>query len=489
MWTIRSSHQGATVNATPSSSTSTTPSGEHVDVAIIGAGQAGGPLASAFANAGKSTVLIERKHVGGTCVNEGCTPTKTLIASGAVAWRARRGKEFGIETGEVVADMPAIRDRVAGVVKIWREGSEKGVFGTEGLTFIKGQARFLGPKQLHITLDGGGERILSADTIVINVGERPGPLRGDVAPQTPILTSTDILQLDVLPSHLIVVGGAYVGLEFAQVFRRLGSEVTIVQHGTHLLPKEDPDIAEAMREILVEDGITIHLEAGTERVAPTSDGGVEVALSTPDGSQTIRGSHLLAAAGRIPNTDDLGLDAAGIEADEKGYLPTSDTLETNVPGVYAVGDVRPGPKFTHISYDDYRVLKSTLIDGGSRSIAGRQEPYTVFTEPQLGRIGLNETQAKAQGIAYRVAEMPMENVARAFETNEPRGVMKVLVDPESEQILGAAILGIDGGEIMAMLQIAMLGKVPYPALRDGIWAHPTLAEGLNNLFFSFRDEQ
>jgi len=475
------------VNAS-TTGTITPPADEHVDVAIIGAGQAGGPLASAFANAGRSTVLIERKHIGGTCVNEGCTPTKTLIASGAVAWRARRGAEFGIETGEVVADMPAIRDRVAGVVKIWREGSERGVFGTEGLTYFKGQARFLGPKRLHIALDDGGERVLSAETIVINVGERPGPLRGDVAPGTPVLTSTDILQLDVLPRHLIVVGGGYVGLEFGQVFRRLGAEVTIVQHGKQLLSKEDPDIAEAMRQILAEDGITIHLEAGTERVAPAADGGVEVTLSTPDGPRTIRGSHLLAAAGRIPNTDDLGLDAAGIETDERGYIPTSDTLETNVSGIYAVGDVRPGPKFTHISYDDYRVLQSTLIEGGNRSIAGRQEPYTVFTEPQLGRIGLNETQAKAQGIPYRVAEMPMERVARAYETNEPRGVMKVLVDPESGQILGASILGLDGGEIMAMLQIAMLGTVPYTTLRDGIWAHPTLAEGLNNLFFSFRDE-
>ncbi|MGC4106644.1 MAG: mercuric reductase [Thermomicrobiales bacterium] len=469
-------------------STPTSPSGDRFDVAIIGAGQAGGPLASAFANAGKSTVLIERKHIGGTCVNEGCTPTKTLIASGAVAWRAKRGNEFGIGTGQVVADMPAIRDRIAGVVKLWREGSERGVFGTEGLTFIKGQARFLGPKQLHVSLDGGGERIIAADTIVINVGERPGPLRGDVAPQTPILTSTSILQLDVLPRHLIVVGGGYVGLEFGQVFRRLGSEVTIVQHGSQLLPREDPDIAEAMRAILEEDGITIHLNAGTERVAPTADG-VEATLSTPDGPMTISGSHLLAAAGRVPNTDDLGLDAAGITLDPKGYIPTSDTLETNVPGIYVVGDVRPGPKFTHISYDDYRVLQTNLIEGGHRSIAGRQEPYTVFTEPQLGRIGLSETQAKAQGIALRVAQMPMERVARAYETNEPRGTMKVLVDPESEQILGAAILGLDGGEIMAMLQIAMLGNVPYTTLRDGIWAHPTLAEGLNNLFFSFRDDE
>lgn len=460
---------------------------DHVDVAIVGAGQAGGPLASAFANAGKRTVLIERKHIGGTCVNEGCTPTKTLIASGAVAWRARRGAEFGIDTSEVIADMPTIRDRVAGVVKIWREGSERGVLGKPNLTTIMGQARFTGPHELHIDRNDGGEQTIHADTIVINTGERPAPLRAEIATGTPILTSTSILQLDMLPEHLIVVGGSYVGLEFAQAFRRLGSDVTIIQHGKQLLPREDPDIAEAMRAILVEDGIAIHLESGTERVAPTADG-VEVTLSTPSGPQTIAGSHILAAAGRVPNTDDLGLDAAGVVADGKGYISTSETLETNVPGVYAVGDVRPDPKFTHISYDDYRVLQTNLIDGGTRSIAGRQEPYTVFTEPQLGRIGLTETQASAQGIPYRVAMMPMDRVARAFETNEPRGVMKVLVDPESEQILGAAILGLEGGEIMAMLQIAMLGKVPYTKLRDGIWAHPTLAEGLNNLFFSFREE-
>jgi len=460
---------------------------EHFDVAIIGAGQAGGPLSSAFANAGKSTVIIEREHVGGTCVNVGCTPTKTMIASGDIAYRAKRAADFGVETGKVEISMTKIRDRKRKNVEIWREGSEKGLTGTKGVTLLMGEARFTGPKKLHVTMNDGSTREIEAGTIVINAGERPRPLKATGAESVPILNSTTIMELAIVPAHLIVVGGGYVGLEFAQLFRRLGSKVTIVQHGKQLMSREDPDIADEMRKVLVEDGLTIHLNSSTTRVSG-SEGAIDLTIEHDGKEETITGTHLLAAAGRVPNTDLLDLNKAGIETDDHGYIPTSDRLETNVPGVYAVGDVRPGPKFTHISYDDYRVLKTDLIDGGNRSIKGRQVPYVVFTEPQLGRIGLSERDAKKQGIAYRVASMPMSKVARAFETDFPRGVMKVLVDPKSKRILGAAILGLDGGEIMAMIQIAMLGDLPYTTLRDGIWAHPTLAEGLNNLFFSFRDE-
>jgi pyruvate/2-oxoglutarate dehydrogenase complex dihydrolipoamide dehydrogenase (E3) component len=459
---------------------------EHFDVAIIGAGQAGGPLASAFANGGKSTVIIERAHVGGTCVNEGCTPTKTMIASGDIAYRAKRGADFGVETGDISISMTKIRDRKRANVKIWREGSEKGLHDTEGVTLLMGEARFTGPKDIHVTMNDGGERQISADTIVVNAGERPGPLKASGAEAVPFLTSTSIMELDEVPGHLIVVGGGYVGLEFSQLFRRLGSDVTIIQHGKQLLSREDPDIAEEMRKVLEEDGLTIHLNSQTTSVSGT-DGAIELTIAQNGRQEIITGTHLLAAAGRIPNTDSLDLDKAGVETDDHGYILTDDFLETNVPGVYAVGDVRPGPKFTHISYDDYRVLQTNLIDGGHRSIEGRQVPYVVFTEPQLGRIGLSEQDARKQGIAYRIASMPMSSVARAYEVDEPRGVMKVLVDPKTERILGAAIFGLDGGEIMAMLQIAMLGDLPFTKLRDGIWAHPTLAEGLNNLFFSFQD--
>ncbi len=461
---------------------------EQFDVAIIGAGQAGGPLASAFANAGKLTVVIERAHVGGTCVNEGCTPTKTMIASGDIAYRAKRGPDFGVETGKVEISMTKVRDRKRKNVEIWRVGSEKSLTETKGVTLLMGEVRFTGPKSLHVAMNDGGERQITAETIVINAGERPAPLQAAGADSVPILNSTTVMELAVVPDHLIVVGGGYVGLEFAQLFRRLGSEVTIVQHGKQLLSREDPDIAEEMRKVLVEDGLTIHLNSSTTGVSG-SEGAIELTIERDGKQETITGTHLLAAAGRVPNTDLLDLKNAGIETDDRGYIVTNDRLETNVPGVYAVGDIRPGPKFTHISYDDYRILKANLIDGGSRSIEGRHVPYVVFTEPQLGRIGLSEQEAKSQKRDYRVASMPMSKVARAFEVDEPRGVMKVLVDPETERILGAAILGLDGGEIMAMIQIAMLGDLPYTVLRDGIWAHPTLAEGLNNLFFSFQDSE
>lgn len=459
---------------------------EHFDVAIIGAGQAGDPLAAAFAKAGRSTVVIERAHVGGTCVNEGCTPTKTMIASGDIAYRAKRSADFGVETGKVEISMTTIRDRKRKVVDIWREGSEKALTETDGVTLLMGEAKFSSPKHLHVAMNDGGEREIRAETIVINAGERPAPFEATGADSVPILNSTTVMELAIVPDHLIVVGGGYIGLEFGQLFRRLGSEVTIVQRGAQLLSREDPDIAEEMREILVEDGLTILLGSSATEVSG-SEGAIELTIKRDGKEETITGTHLLAAIGRVPNTDLLDPNQAGLETDDDGYILTSDRLETNVAGIYAVGDVRPGPKFTHISYDDYRVLQTNLIEGGDRSIEGRQVPYVVFTEPQLGRIGLSEQDAKKQGIAYRIASMPMSKVARAFELDFPRGVMKVLVDPTSERILGAAILGLDGGEIMAMIQIAMLGDLPYTTLRDGIWAHPTLAEGLNNLFFSFQD--
>jgi len=284
-----------------------------------------------------------------------------------------------------------------------------------------------------------------------------------------------------------VVGGGYVGLEFGQLFRRLGAEVTIVHRSGHLLSREDQDVAEEVQKVLDEDGITVLLNAETTQVAG-EDGNVTLQVTIDGQTRELRGSHLLGATGRVSNADSLALDVSGVATDDKGYVPTNDRLETNVPGIYAVGDVRPGPKFTHISYDDYRVLKTNLIDGGSRSIDGRMVPYTVFIDPQLGRIGMTERQAREEGRNIKVAKMPMRSVARAFETAETRGVMKAIVDAESEQILGAAILGIEGGELASMLQIAMMGNLPYTALRDAIFPHPGLAESFNNLFASFQEE-
>lgn len=459
-----------------------------VDVLIIGSGQAGSPLATAFAEAGRQTVLVEREHVGGTCVNVGCTPTKTMIASGRIAWLARRAGEYGIETGNVAVDMEAVRQRKRDIVDQWRSGSESQLLGKDNPRTIFGEARFTGPHEVRVSLNDGGEDAFSASTIVIDAGERPRPLDIPGAANVDILNSTTIMELADVPEHLIVVGGGYIGLEFGQLFRRLASEVTIVQRGSHLLSREDDDIADVVKEILEEDGITVLLNASASSVS--GDTGKMSLEVMQDGQQRqIAGSHLLAAAGRISNADSLALDAAGVEADKRGYIPTSDTLETNVDGVYAVGDIRPGPKFTHISYDDYRILKANLIDGGHRSVKDRMVPYTVFIDPQLGRIGMTEQQAREDARKIRVASIPMSSVARAVETNEPRGVMKAVVDAETDRILGAAVLGMEGGELASMLQIAMMGDLPYTALRDGVFPHPGLAEGFNTLFGSFRDER
>ncbi|HEV2128763.1 MAG TPA: mercuric reductase [Thermomicrobiales bacterium] len=442
------------------------------DVIVIGAGQGGGPIASTFARDGRETALIEREYAGGSCVNWGCTPTKTMIASGRVAHLARRAESYGVHTGEIAIDMTTVRQRKWDIVEMFRQGSRSGIDSTEGLEYIEGEARFTGEKTIEVTLGDGGRRSLCAGTIVLDVGDRSRPLGIDNPGGVEILDNRSVMELGGVPDHLVVVGGGYVGLEFGQLFRRLGAEVTIVHRSEQLLSREDPDIAEAVAEILREDGLALELNASP--VAATRDGdGIIVAIERKDGSRReIHASHLLNAAGRMPNTDALDIENTGLSLDEKGYIRTNDQLETAVPGIYAIGDIRPGPKFTHISYDDYRILQANLVDGGDRSIDDRQIPYTAFIDPQLGRIGFTEGQAKEQGIPYLVGKLPMSSVARAIETDETRGLMKVLVHAETERILGAAVLGIEGGEIAAMLQIAMMGNLPYTALRDGVFAHP-----------------
>ena len=449
------------------------------DLIVIGSGQAGGPLASAAAAAGKRVALIERKHVGGTCVNEGCTPTKTMVASAKTAYLARRSADFGVHTGPVSVDMAQVRARKNEVVASFRDSNQKSFEKNENIELIWGEATFKDAKTVAVALSDGGERTLSAETVAINAGQRPNipPIEG--LKDTPFLTSTTIMELGEVPEHLVILGGGYIGLEFAQMFRRFGSEVTIVQRGKQLLPREDQDVADTVADILREDGVTVLLGATTEKVS--SENGITLSLK---GGESVSGSHLLVATGRTPNSNFLNLAAAGIRTDDKGYIEVSDKLETNVPGVYALGDIKGGPAFTHISYDDFRILKANLLDGSDRSIASRIVPYTVFTDPQLGRVGLSEKDAAAQGKAFKVAKLPMSSVARAIETGQTRGFMKALVDPETEQILGAAILGLEGGEVMSVLQTAMLGKLPYTALRDSPFAHPTLSESLNNLFMT-----
>jgi pyruvate/2-oxoglutarate dehydrogenase complex dihydrolipoamide dehydrogenase (E3) component len=461
---------------------------ENYDAVIIGAGQAGGPLSTALASAGWKTALIEREHVGGTCVNEGCTPTKTMVASARVAYLARRAADYGVETGPVTVDMNTVRRRKRDIVESFRGGSQRRIEATEGLDLIMGEARFAGPKMVEVRLNDGGIRTLSAGTIVINTGTRARVLSLPGLDGVPALDSTSIMELDEVPEHLLVIGGGYIGLEFGQMFRRFGSQVTLVQRRDQLLAREDADVAAEIADILRQDGLQVLLETQPVRVQSAGSGGIALTVRTPSGERTLTGSHLLVAAGRVPNTDRLDLQAAGIQVDERGFIPVDDQLETVVPGVYALGDVKGGPAFTHISYDDYRILRSRLLEGADASTAGRLVPYAVFIDPQLGRVGLTEKEAQAQGLNYRVAQMPMSWVARALETDETRGLLKAIVDAETDQILGAAILGIEGAEVMTVLQMAMMGSVPYTAIRDGIFAHPTLSEALNNLFAAMESE-
>jgi pyruvate/2-oxoglutarate dehydrogenase complex dihydrolipoamide dehydrogenase (E3) component len=454
----------------------------HYDAIVIGAGQGGVPLARTLAQAERRVALVEREHVGGTCYNEGCTPTKTMIASAKVAYMDRRSVDYGVKNGPVAVDMVAVRQRKRDIVNDFRNGGERRIKETEGLDLLKGEARFTGSEELEVRQNDGDDLHLTAENIFIDVGARPAnpPIEGLDSVST--LNSTTIMELDEVPEHLLVLGGGYVGLEFAQMFRRFGSEVTVVQRDNQLLTREDADVAEAVAEILRQDGVEVLLQTEARLAEQTGDGRIRLTIRTLEGERTQEGSHLLVAAGRQPNTDRLNLEAAGVETDKRGFIKVNERLETNVEGVWALGDVKGGPAFTHISYDDFRIIKTNLLDGGDATIADRMVPYTVFIDPQLGRVGLSEQEAREQGLNIRVARMPMSHVARALEVDEPRGVMKAVVDADTLQILGCAVLGIEGGEVMAMIQIAMMGKVPYTALRDAIFTHPTLAESLNNLF-------
>src|SRR5258708_362490 len=454
----------------------------HYDCVIIGAGQAAVPLAPALAKAGRKTALVEREHVGGTCINEGCTPTKTMVASARVAYLAQRGGDYGVQTGPISIDMQKVRQRKRDIVNSWRDGSEKRLRETPGLDLLMGEAAFTGPKAVQVKLNNGETRDLTADQIFINAGARPSLPSLPGLDSVPFLNSTSIMELDVVPEHLLILGGGYVGLEFAQMFCRFGSKVTVVQRGPRLLGREDGDVADEVAKILREDGIEILLNTDTVRVAGSQPNNISLTVKTAEGERILHGSHVLGATGRTPNSDPVNMLPAGIKVDAQGLILANERLETNVPGVYVLGDIKGGPAFTHISYDDFRIIRANLLEGGNVTIKDRLVPYTIFIDPQLGRVGMSETEARAQGRNIKVAKMPMNYVARALEVDESRGFMKALVDADTSQILGCAVLGIEGGGMMAMLEIAMMGKVPYTVLRDAIFAHPTLAESLNNLF-------
>ena len=455
------------------------------DAIIIGSGQAGGPLSAALARAGWKKAIVEREHVGGTCINEGCTPTKTMVASARVAYLARRGADYGVQTGPVTVDMTKVRQRKRDIVASFRSSSQQRLETTEGLDLLLGDANFTGSKTLEVRLTSGEIRQLVADTIFINAGARPAKPALDGVEMVFTLDSTSIMELDEVPEHLLIIGGGYIGLEFGQMFRRFGSHVTVIQRGVNLLTREDTDVAEEVANIMRQDGIEVLLETKPTHVEQSSQHTISLTVQTSTGERTLIGSHLLMAAGRVPNTDWLNLDVAGIQTDKRGFIQVNEQLETNVPGIYALGDIKGGPAFTHISYDDFRIIRTNLLENGKASIHERLVPYTVFIYPHLGRIGMSETEARAQGCTIRVARLPMSYVARALEMDESRGFMKAVVDADTGQILGAAVLGIEGGEIMAILEVAMLGRIPYTTLRDAVFAHPTLAESLNNLFSNF----
>jgi pyruvate/2-oxoglutarate dehydrogenase complex dihydrolipoamide dehydrogenase (E3) component len=451
---------------------------------VIGSGQGANPLCKALADAGLRTVLIERKHVGGTCINEGCTPTKTMVASARVAYLARRGPDYGVHTGTNRLDMERVRQRKRDIVNSFRTGTERRLEKAANLELISGEASFTGAKSVLVRLKDGGQRTLTGEKIFINAGARPSVPALDGLQDVPFLDSTSIMELDTVPEHLIVLGGGYVALEFGQMFRRFGSRVTIVESGGQLAGREDADVAAEVAAILKQDGIEIVLNAKAERVTKAG-AQLHLTIHTGNESRVLDGSHLLVATGRVPNTDSLNVSAAGITIDSRGFIQVNGKLETSAADIFALGDIKGGPAFTHISYDDFRILRTNLIDKGNATTDGRLVPYTVFIDPQLGRVGLTEAEARAQSKNIRVARMPMTKVARALETDETRGFMKAIVDAGTGQILGAAVLGIEGGEIMSMLELAMMGKLPYTVLRDAVFAHPTLAESLNNLFTHF----
>jgi pyruvate/2-oxoglutarate dehydrogenase complex dihydrolipoamide dehydrogenase (E3) component len=456
---------------------------QRFDAIVIGVGQAGKPLALDLGLAGRRTAVIEREHVGGTCINVGCTPTKTMVASARIAYLARRAADYGVHCGRVSVDMVQVRRRKQAIVDDFRAGVQHRLETAENIELICGEARFTGPHAVEVRLNSGGTRELTADTIFINTGARSAQPSVAGLNSIKTLDSTSIMELEELPEHLLVLGGGYIGLEFGQMFRRFGSAVTVVQHGKQLLGREDPDVAAEVCKLLRADGIEVLLETEAAGVHASASG-VGLKLRGPAGERTVTGSHLLVATGRVPNSEHLNLAAAGVDVDARGFIPVNDRLETNVAGVYALGDVKGGPAFTHISYDDYRIVRNNLLRGGQSSTRDRLVPYAVFIDPQLGRIGLTEQDARVLGRPIRIAKIPTTWVARAVETAESRGFIKAVVDAETRQILGAAVLAIEGGEIMSMLQIAMMGKLPYTALEDGIFAHPTYAEGLNTLFMN-----
>jgi pyruvate/2-oxoglutarate dehydrogenase complex dihydrolipoamide dehydrogenase (E3) component len=441
------------------------------DAIVIGAGQAGPALAGRLTAAGMTVAVVERKQVGGTCVNTGCTPTKTLVASAQAAYAARRAADYGVLVeGAIRVDMPKVKARADTVAANSRNGLDSWLRGMKGCTLIEGHARFEAPDRVRVGAD-----LLTAPRIFINVGGRPAvpPLPG--VNDVPFLTNRTILDLDQVPEHLLVVGGSYIGLEFAQMHRRFGAKVTIVERLPHLISREDADVSEAIREILTAEGVTVRTAAECIRLG-RHERGVAVFLDCAEGDPTAVGSHVLLAVGRRPNTDDLGLDKAGVATDARGYITVDDSLATNVPGIWALGDCNGRGAFTHTAYNDFEIVAANLLDAGHRRVSERVPAYALFIDPPLGRVGKTETEARASGRPLLIGRRPMTRVARAIEKGDTRGLMKVVVDAETRKILGAAILGTGGDEAIHGILDTMNAGLPYDVLQRAMGIHPTVSE-------------
>ncbi len=448
------------------------------DAIVIGSGQAGVPLSFRFADIGWQVALIEKSYLGGTCINNGCTPTKTMVHRAQVAYYARNAARWGVRTSDVSADLAAIVTQKNKVVHSFRDGKQKQMMRRPNLHFYNGQARFVGVHQVLV-----GETLLESEKIFINTG---GRARAPLIPgldKIPYLTNENMMDLTALPEHLIVLGGGYIGLEFGQMFARFGSRVTIIQRAAQIVPREDPEVAVELQRVLEEEGLTFLLNARATRVEQEGDT-IVVSVDRASGPSIVSGSHLLVAIGRRPNTDDLGLEKAGIETDQFGFIKVNARLETNVPGTWALGDVKGGPAFTHISYNDFQIVDANLTQGKNLTTDNRIVPYSVFTDPQLGGVGMTEKEARAKGYQLKIGRIPMSHVARAIERDETAGLMKIIVDAATNRILGATVLATDGGELIHVLYTLMLGNLPYTLLKGAVYIHPTLAEG----FFSLMED-
>ncbi|MEO6522460.1 MAG: mercuric reductase [Mucilaginibacter sp.] len=452
------------------------------DAIVIGAGQAGTPLSKRLAIAGMKTAIIEKRLVGGTCINDGCTPTKAMVASAKLAYNAAKCDDMGVHIKSFEVDLPLIKKRKDAIVKIFHDGSQKGIETTKGLDLIFGEAVFTGEKTIGVKLNDGGTEEYEADLIFINAGAKT------VIPDIPglnnidYLTSTSILELEIIPEHLLIIGASYIGMEFGQMFLRFGSKITMLEASPRPLPKEDLDVAEEVVKILEDEGITFHADAKATKFTRQANGQIEAELSLAGKTKHITCSHVLVSTGRKPQTEALQLQKAGVELDERGYIKVNDKLETNIKGIYALGDIKPGPAFTHVAYNDYTIVHRNIVEKANLSIKDRLIPYCMFTDPPLGRVGITEAEAKKQKLNYLVAKLPMKHVARAIEVGETRGFMKAVVDADTKKVLGVAILGEEGGEIVSVMQMAMMGGITYDQIRFMMFAHPTYSESLNNLF-------